>query len=500
MAMSALEELLKRLGLGGAGEVAQASETGQRPLEEVMGVEKPKHRPSILNMFSPEDSQDETSARRRALLQAGAQMMAASGPSYEPKNLFSIAGQGLSAGLQGYDSSLDSAQTRLLTGAKVAANDQKLQAAQNAATFGATIGGGSGSGGAGAVASAGNGMGYSDDQLMQIYKHLMAQGEYAEANKVLGMIQELRKTAAGKGMVVGEDGALQSAPGFTDGLQRNSRAEDEGKYTADRKNWEFYRDQQIAKGEPYEDFDTWNQKTKESGSTKVNVSSGVNGSKYDERSAEEAAKRHGDIVADAQNAPNMIGDMDMLMELGRKVQTGKMAEFKLAVGPYAEALGMSIEGLGPAQAYQAIINRLTPNMRPAGAGSSSDMDVRMYMQSLPNLANTDDGNEVIAVTMKAVQQNKLEAAQIARSAQKGEITWQEADSQIAALPNPYQRFKEYMAEKKAAGETIKQSMNLPNDGASADMAAIPTVTTKEEYDALPSGASFKRNGRLFKKP
>jgi hypothetical protein len=123
-----------------------------------------------------------------------------------------------------------------------------------------------------------------------------------------------------------------------------------------------------------------------------------------------------------------------------------------AIGPYADALGIKIDGLNDIQAYEAITSRLAPQMRAVGSGSSSDRDVAMFLQSLPNLRNTQGGNEIIANTMKAVAQNKINAAEIARQAQRGDITWQDADRQISQLPNPYELFKQFQSEtQKATG-------------------------------------------------
>jgi len=430
----------------------------------------------------------------------GAQMMASSGPSYEPTNLFSIAGQGLAAGIKGYDSSIESSQKQLLTNAKKASDQAKLDAEakqqQADKSFSDSIGGDSGGG-----ASAG-GMGYSEDQLMQIYKHLMANGDYTEANKVLGHIMKLRDGAAGKGMIVGEDGNLVVAPGYSEGLGENSRAEDAGKYTSDRKNYEFYVEQATAKGETPLDFNTWQKEQKAAGSSKVNVNTGANSDKFKEKSDEEAAKDFAGIIQDARNAPQLAGDMDMLLDLSKEMDTGKWAEFKLRFGPWAELAGFTVEGLSQAQAFDATINRLVPGMRPAGSGAMSDFDAKMFLRSLPNLANTPEGNEIIAVTMRAVQEHKMAAAAIARRAQKGEIHYTDAYAEMDALPNPYERFKAYKAAKEEEGINITTGLKKAvaeqkayderkaNEDAESVDTNLPKVTSIEERDALPSGTVY----------
>jgi hypothetical protein len=197
----------------------------------------------------------------------------------------------------------------------------------------------------------------------------------------------------------------------------------------------------------------------------VTVNTGSNSSKFVEESDKSAATRMNDYIAEGSRAGQTMADMQQLLDLGAIIGTGREAELKLALGPYAQMFGIEIENLGEAQAYNSIVDRLAPQMRPTGAGSSSDTDVRMYLNALPALRNMPEGNTLIANTMKGVAQNKMQAAEIAALAQSGEITWQEAEKQIRALPNPYENFKEFMREsqrdQKAAAKEGRTSTNVP---------------------------------------
>lgn len=190
------------------------------------------------------------------------------------------------------------------------------------------------------------------------------------------------------------------------------------------------------------------------------INNGSNTSEFVKKSDEAAAKRMDEIVAAGQTAPQTMADMQQLIDLGATIGTGQGANLKAKLGPYAHALGIDIANLGDIQAYEAITSRLAPQMRATGSGSSSDRDVSMFLQSLPSLRNMPQGNEIIANTMKAVAQNKINAADLASKAQRGEITWQDADRQIRELPNPYYLFKEFQKQgsKKTVidGYTIEQ--------------------------------------------
>lgn len=198
--------------------------------------------------------------------------------------------------------------------------------------------------------------------------------------------------------------------------------------------------------------------SKKAGATTIN--NGSNTSEFVKKSDEAAAKRMDEIVAAGQTAPQTMADMQQLIDLGTAIGTGQGAQIKAKLGPYAHALGIDISNLGDIQAYEAITSRLAPQMRATGSGASSDRDVSMFLQSLPSLRNLPQGNEIIANTMKSVAQNKINSAEIASKAQRGEISWQDADREIRELPNPYDVFKEFQKQgsKKTTidGYTIEE--------------------------------------------
>lgn len=482
MALNPLAELLKRL-TGGAA----ANTDTRSPIEQVAigsaPVEKSQDEETsgLFAQLFPSDSAKKD-ALRSALLQAGAGMMVAGGPSRDPRNFLQVLGSGVGAGAAGYDTALEAGQKRQVEQVKLA-QAKKLQDMQ-AGLFG-------GAGTAGAPSGDNGDFGYSIPQLKEYLQYQIAAGDDAGARDTLGMIQKLQQEAASKGMIVGADGTLEAAPGYNEGLGTTEEAKAAGRVqgeeahrqTDDIREYNLYVEQTKAAGNAPEDFTTWLRKGKEAGATKVNV--GENSNKFSEESDKEAAKRIATIVDEGANAPQMIGDMQLLIDLGTKVGTGKMAEFKLALGPYAEMAGIEIDGLSDAQAYDAVTSRLAPQMRPAGAGATSDFDAKQYLKSIPSLGRTTEGNEIIAGTMKAVAENKLAAAEIAARAQRGEISWQDAEAEIRKLPNPYDRFKEY-----------QKAQQSPNDGG----ANIQSVKSKEEWDAVPSGTTVIYNGKKYTKP
>lgn len=224
------------------------------------------------------------------------------------------------------------------------------------------------------------------------------------------------------------------------------------------REYKFYVDQEKMDGREPLPFNEWQLQSKRAGATVIN--NGSNTSEFVKKSDEAAAKRMDEIVTAGQTAPQTMADMQQLIDLGAQIGTGKEAQIKAFIGPYAQALGIDVGNMDEIQAYEAITSRLAPQMRAVGSGSSSDRDVSMFLQSLPNLRNLQGGNEIIANTMKAVAQNKINAAEIASKAQRGEISWQDADKQIRELPNPYELFKTFQKETETSkGGKVPEGMD-----------------------------------------
>jgi hypothetical protein len=190
----------------------------------------------------------------------------------------------------------------------------------------------------------------------------------------------------------------------------------------------------------------------------VQVNTGDNSGQFGKKADELAAVRLGDIVTGGQGAAQFMGDIQTLAALGAQVDTGKGAEIMNTLGPYAQALGIDIAGLPEGQAYQALIDRLAPQMRPVGAGATSDFDARQFLSSLPGLGKTPEGNAIIMQTLSAVQEHKMAAAEIAGLAfapkEAGGITWQEAEKRIRELPNPYEGFNDYSKQVEGAAAPV----------------------------------------------
>ncbi len=219
-------------------------------------------------------------------------------------------------------------------------------------------------------------------------------------------------------------------------------------------------------------FADWQQSNK-AGNT-VNIDTAGNSGAFGKKADELAATRMDETVAGGARAQEFMGDLEALRSIGTSLETGKTAEVLNALGPYAEAFGIDISGLGEGQAYDAIVSRMAPQMRVPGSGASSDFDAKQFLKSLPGLGKTPEGNQLIMDTFQAIQNHKVRAAEIASQALSGDIKWQEADRQIRALPNPFKAFKE------------AQKGNAPGDGSATAPAA-----DADGWITAPNGARIR---------
>lgn len=210
---------------------------------------------------------------------------------------------------------------------------------------------------------------------------------------------------------------------------------DNGKATAEMKEWAFAKSQDPNTP----DYTTWSRANKAAGKTEVNV---------DTKGETELAKKLGgglgerinDIAKEGDSARTDLAMVGQLRDLGAVIKTGAPAAIQSTLANYGIKVG---ENVGAVEAYGSIVDKLTPNQRVPGSGSSSDVDVKMFKSSLPRLMNTPEGNTIIENTLAGLAQYKLDRAAVAERVQTGEITAKDALKEMRSLPNPYDNFKSF---------------------------------------------------------
>lgn len=172
-------------------------------------------------------------------------------------------------------------------------------------------------------------------------------------------------------------------------------------------------------------------------------------SEFSKEAGKVQAKRFDELASEAPKARQMLSDLGVLRQLGSNIGTGKTAEVKAVLGPYADMLGVPINNLSDIQAYESIANRMAPSLRVPGTGSQSDFELRNFMKSLPSIGTTPEGNAMIDRTMTGLYNNKVTASEIGSSALTGEITRKEAEKRLRELPDPMEEWRAMNNKGKA---------------------------------------------------
>ncbi len=137
--------------------------------------------------------------------------------------------------------------------------------------------------------------------------------------------------------------------------------------------------QRKARGEAPLSFFDFKSGLKKAGATNVTTNVGKDEEAFDKEAGKIVAGRYNDLAAEGPAAKQLMSDISTLTELGKTIGTGKGAQVKAALGPYADALGVKIDKLDEIQAFEAIVNRVAPSLRVKGSGAQSDLELKNFL-------------------------------------------------------------------------------------------------------------------------
>ncbi|WP_284209430.1 hypothetical protein [Methylorubrum aminovorans] len=220
--------------------------------------------------------------------------------------------------------------------------------------------------------------------------------------------------------------------------------------------------------------------------TEVNIGAENAGAKATAtESAKAVVERFKTIGTVGESARSDIPLIGEIRELGGAIGTGGIAALQAKLGEY----GIKTEGSGKIEAYNALLDRLTPAQRIEGAGATSDFDARMFKGSLPRLINTPEGNALVADTLEAVAKDRVERGEIANlvllGEQQGGISAQEGFKRLKALPSIQTGFVSRMKELRAGGKLGSSASGEPSGEVGR---AAPDTLRKQAQDAIARGA------------
>lgn len=201
------------------------------------------------------------------------------------------------------------------------------------------------------------------------------------------------------------------------------------------KQYVFARSQDPSIGS----FTDWTRANKAAGKTEVNVDTrGQNA--FAKEGGQVIAKRFAKLSEEGDTATQDLALVGQLRDIGTRIKTGGVSAVQGTLANYGIKLG---DNVGEVEAYNSIIDKLTPSQRVPGSGATSDFEGKMFKNALPKLINTPQGNEIISNTLAGLAQSKIDRAKIAEAALAGDISPSEAMKQLRALPSPYANFKAF---------------------------------------------------------
>lgn len=256
----------------------------------------------------------------------------------------------------------------------------------------------------------------------------------------------------------------------------------------------------FAKGQGYDgSFMDYQTAIRKAGATNVTVDQ-KGETKFEEEFGKKQADRWVGYMNNADAARRKLVDINTMREISTRLGSqGAAAGVKDAIGPYAEALGINIDGLSDIQAYNQVIQRLAPQQRAPGSGSTSDIEFKGFIKSLPGLSQNPAAREVGLNTMEALARDDVARGQIASRLATGEIKRAEAEQQLRALPDPMKGFVEWRkANPEIYGQALKGANVAPQGQPAASQpqrrqpGQMPRVNSPAELKSLglKSGDQF----------
>lgn len=221
--------------------------------------------------------------------------------------------------------------------------------------------------------------------------------------------------------------------------------------------------------------------------TEINI-----GEKADQAGDIQATKalmdRFAAVAQEGDQARSDVALVGELRALGNEIGTGgaaaiqgRLAEYGIKIGPNA----------GKIEAFNALVDRLTPQQRIPGAGATSDFDARMFKSSLPRLINSPEGNALIADTLEALAKDKAARGEIANQVQlgprRGGISIEEGMRLLRAMPSVQTPFVQRMRDLQQSGQAGSGGASAPR----REPQRIPAGMTPEQVRrTFPSGTEI----------
>jgi len=116
----------------------------------------------------------------------------------------------------------------------------------------------------------------------------------------------------------------------------------------------------------------------------------------------------------AQQARAMVNMFTRAEEAVRQVPEGTGAQLLPIIGQTARAFGVDIQGTSEAEVLNSLRNQLASLQRVPGSGANSDLDMALYLQAVPRLGNTREGNLKLIDMGRRLMERRIQEAGVWR--------------------------------------------------------------------------------------
>lgn len=136
------------------------------------------------------------------------------------------------------------------------------------------------------------------------------------------------------------------------------------------------------------------------------------------------SEQYGTAQAAATNSQRILDDVDLVARL---ISASDLSAAEaLIASTYPDLSNLLQQGGGKVVAARSIINALAPKFRESGSGSTSDAEMRQYIQALPSFTASDEGNLLTVEIFRAKAEKDQQRATIMNDWAIGRIDDSEA--------------------------------------------------------------------------
>jgi len=202
----------------------------------------------------------------------------------------------------------------------------------------------------------------------------------------------------------------------------------------------------------------------------------------------------------AQQARTLVNMFTRAEEAVRQVPEGTGAQLLPIVGQTARALGVDIQGTSEAEVLNSLRNQLASLQRVPGSGATSDRDMALYLQAVPRLGNTREGNLKLIDMGRRLMERRIQEAGVWRR-NIGQSDIMEKLDELGPVFSTEERQILQQDATPLRDQTGGGVQNVRGGFSASPPADLPLIRSPSEAATLPPGTQFRTpDGRILKVP